>query len=103
MDLSFTLNPREDGWVPKWAASWADIKASAENRRRISADIRATSPSENEREEEIDMIHVLACAMMSESVGNAGVATLGGSFNPQVARRLMVGENKVKMAFTFAI
>lgn len=103
MDLSFTLNPREDGWAPKWAASWADIKASAENRRRISADILAKSPLEDEGADEIDMIHVLAHAMASESAGNEGVAALGGSFNPQVARRLMVGGNKVKMAFTFAI
>ncbi len=90
MDLSFTLTPRGENRLPKWAVSLADIKAAAEERRYHNAPL-SVSGSLRGQDDGLDEIHVLARKITPETNGMIDTVTLGGSFNPLVARQLMVG------------
>jgi hypothetical protein len=91
MDLSFTLTPRGENRLPKWAVSLADIKAAAEERRYHNAPVSASGFLRGQ-DDGLDAIHVLACNVTTATNGLIDTVTLGGSFNPLVARQLMVGK-----------
>ncbi|MGD9810944.1 MAG: hypothetical protein AB7U35_06360 [Sphingobium sp.] len=91
MDLSFTLTPRGTSRLPKWAVSLADIKAAAEIHRYGGGGIAVEGVLRGQVEEP-DKVQLLACKIMSGGDGSIDAVSLGGSFNPLVARQLMVGE-----------
>lgn len=93
MDLSFSLHPREGMRVAVGIATLADINAAAAERRSLIMGRRAENLLRDE-EGARDPAWVLAYALSPESVGQADVALLGGSFSPRVARQLMVGETR---------
>jgi len=93
MDLSFTLNPRETRRARKWVASLADIRASAAE-RRISAKRRVEASLPGGQENEADWVHILACTITPRGDGWVDAVALSGSFNPRVARQLMVGKTE---------
>ncbi|MGE4429665.1 MAG: hypothetical protein AB7E05_02865 [Sphingobium sp.] len=82
----------------------ADIKAAADQRRVDSATGQSGGDrlEGNDRLEGADWVHILARRIAPGHDGPAGAAPVGGSFNPHVARQLMVGE-RVKPAFTFEL
>lgn len=49
-----------------------------------------------------DWIQTLACLLAPDRCGPVDTALLGGSFNPAVARQLMVGD-RVKAALTLGL
>lgn len=89
MDLSFTLRSR--GRAPGWVVSLADIRAAADRWRFIGTRQPPPDPF-RWLEDEPGRVHVLACLLASNASDSAAAAALGGSFNPRVAYRLMVGE-----------
>ena len=91
MDLSFTLTPRGERRLPDWAVSLADIKAAADTHRSDNAGIAAADDLRGQ-DETSDKVHVLARKIMPEADGPIDTVALGGSFNPLVARQLMVGK-----------
>ncbi|GLT01734.1 hypothetical protein GCM10007897_31320 [Sphingobium jiangsuense] len=99
MDLGFSLSPC--GWAPFERVSFADIKAAADQRRLGNASgwFAEGLPVGKDRQQAVDWVHILACAIAPGHCGPVDAAPLGGSFNPAVARQLMVGD-RVKAALT---
>jgi len=89
MDLSFTLKPR--GRATRWVASLADIEAAAERRRDISACGTAVDFLRGQ-DSESGLVHALAHVAAPETRGLIDTVILGGSFNPSIARQLLVGK-----------
>lgn len=89
MDLSFTLEPSRR--APHWGVSLEDIKAAADQ-RRSGGECGDTGEEAPIRRETGDLVHILACRLVTGSAGFADTEILGGSFNPLIARQLMVGE-----------
>jgi len=88
MDLSFTLRSR--GRAPGWVVSLADIRAAADRWRFIGTRQPPPDPLWG-LDDEPGRVHLLACLLAAEAGSGAAAAALGGSFNPRVAYRLMVG------------
>ncbi len=91
MDLSFTLKPRGGRRSRNWVVSLADIKAAADTHRPNGVHISAAGVLRGQ-DETPDAVHVLACNIVPENNGLIDTVTLQGSFNPVVARQLMVGK-----------
>lgn len=89
MDLSFTLKPR--GGKPDWVASLADIKAAAEQHRAIGVGGNAGDILRGQ-DLESDLVRALVHAIAPVPGGLIETVPLGGSFNPHVARQLLVGK-----------
>lgn len=89
MDMSFTLKPR--GRAAPWVASLADIEAAAEQHRDISACGTAVDFLRGQ-DCTSDLVHALACVVAPETRGLIDAVILGGSFNPSIARQLLVGK-----------
>lgn len=102
MDLSFSL--KSQGWARFGGVSLADIKAAADQRRVdcVAGQSGGDRPAGNVRLEGAGWVHILARSIAPDLRGPADAAPLGGSFNPHVARQLMVGE-RVKSALTFEL
>lgn len=90
MDQSFSLNPHGSARVSDRAVTLADIKAAADERREILAHC-VTAGFLRGQEEEPDLVHILACNIVPDGGGLIDTVSLSGSFNPLVARQLMVG------------
>lgn len=93
MDLSFSLTPHRVARRSNWAVSLADIKAAADSHRYDGVHLTAGGVLRGQ-ENTPDLVHVLACNIMPESNGLIDAVALGGSFNPAVARQLMVGKTR---------
>ena len=91
MDLSVTLSPHQSAPMPSGVASLADLFAAAEERRGVGANRMVESTLWGQNSDR-DMTYVLARALVPGNGGRVGAVLLGGSFNPAIARQLMVGE-----------
>lgn len=89
MDLSFTFEPSPRS--PHREVFLADILALADL-RRVDSDRGMAGKRPERRDEEHDLVHILACRLVPDSAGPVDTELLGGSFNPLIARQLMVGE-----------
>ncbi len=87
MDLSFTFEPSRQ--IPERDVSLADIRALADLRRLDSDRGTVREKTSGERP---DLVHILACRLVPDAGGSEDMEILGGSFNPLIARQLMVGE-----------
>ena len=91
MDLSFTLKPRGEGQSRNWIVSLADIRAAADTHRKDQMRVTVSAVPGKESATP-DTVHALACNIVPEREGGTDNITLCGSFNPLVARQLMVGK-----------
>lgn len=100
MDLSFSL--KAQGWARFGGVSLADIKAVADQRRMdsVAGQSGGDRLAGNDRLEGAGWVHILAHRIAPGHGGPVDATPLGGSFNPRVARQLMVGE-RVKSALSF--
>ncbi len=89
MDLSFTLQSSRR--AAPWGVSLDDIKAVA-SRRRLDSDRGQAGKRPSLSDGRVDLVHILACRLVPGMAGTVDMEMLGGSFNPLVARQLMVGE-----------
>ncbi|MCI1271536.1 MAG: hypothetical protein LKM31_14265 [Sphingobium sp.] len=93
MDMSFALNAPGSARLPRQAVSMDDIRAAATKRRALCGRVIAASFLRGQ-DDGLDLIHILACAIMLEGDGLIDTVALGGSFNPAVAHQLMVGKRR---------
>jgi len=102
MDLGFSL--KSNGWTRLARVSLGDLKAAADQRRLDSVAERFAEglPAGKDGRQAVDWVHVLACILVPDQGDPIDETPLGGSFNPAVARQLMVGE-RVKTALTLEL
>ncbi len=102
MDLGFSL--KSNGWTRLTRVSLSDIKAAADRRRPDSVAERFAERVSAGKggQQAVDWVHVLASMLVPDQPDPIDETLLGGSFNPAVARQLMVGE-RVKTALTVGL
>lgn len=93
MDMSFALHSPGSARPQRLAVSLADIGAAAAQRRALCGRAVAASFLRGQ-DDGLDLIHILACAIMPGGDGPIETVALGGSFHPAVAHQLMVGKRR---------
>lgn len=92
MDMSFALMPTKS--APREVVTLDDIQMAALAHRTMQAGAPAPASLLRGQDGEEDPVLALACVFAPACGSMIEAASLAGSFNPSIARQLMVGKRR---------